>query len=170
MQRHRQTLLKTSMRYSIRSFAVALLLMNVVSTNASQAQVSQSSEPHTQAAIVAANEGWNRAESSGDVAFLDALLLPEYRSISSDGSTHDKAAILASARKNSNSAERAAASAKWLAAHPHVSSVQITGDTAIRTSTLDAPDATKRVMSCDIYVYREGHWRALYSQHTEAGK
>ena len=174
MQRHQQTLPNPSLRRAIMPLAVALLLVSAVSTNTTQAQASPSSEPRNEAAILAANEGWNKAEASGDIAYLDALLLPEYRSISSDGSTHDKAAILAGARKTASSPERAAArevaAAKWRETHAHLSSVQITGDTAIRTSTMDGPDATKRVMSCDIYVYREGHWRALYSQHTEAGK
>jgi len=114
-----------------------------------------------------------QAEASGDIAYLDALLLPEYRSINSDGSAHDKAAILAvpQDRQFTGKSGRESGRGRQVArAHPHLTSVQITGDTAIRTSTVDGPDATKRVMSCDIYVYREGHWRALYSQHTEAGK
>jgi hypothetical protein len=44
------------------------------------------------------------------------------------------------------------------------------GDVAILTFVLDKGAAPKPVMSCDIFVYRDGHWRALYSQHTEAGK
>jgi len=127
-------------------------------------------EPHTEAAVIADDNGWSKAEESGDTAFIDALLLPEYRSISSDGSTHDKAAILASARKNIGSTQRTAMVEKWNAAHPHVMEVKITGDTAILTFSLDKPTTPKPILSCDVFVYREGRWHALYSQHTEAEK
>jgi len=48
--------------------------------------------------------------------------------------------------------------------------VKITGDTAILTFALDKTATPKPVMSCDVFVYRDGRWRALYSQHTEAEK
>jgi hypothetical protein len=134
------------------------------------ANAAHAADPKTEAAVLAADHGWDNAESSGDTAFIDALLLPEYRSISSDGSAHDKAAILASARKNVGNPERAASAEKWRASHPHVASVKITGDTAVLTFALDKTGDVKPVMSCDVFVYLDGRWRALYSQHTEAGK
>jgi hypothetical protein len=96
--------------------------------------------------------------------------LPNYRSISSDGSIHDKAAIIASARKNAGSAKRAAYEEQWRAAHPVLVSVEIAADTAILTFALDKPGSSKPIMSCDIFVYQDGHWRAIYSQHSEAEK
>ena len=42
----------------------------------------QSQGPHTAAAVIAADKGWTIAEEKGDVAYVEALLLPEYRSIS----------------------------------------------------------------------------------------
>jgi hypothetical protein len=130
----------------------------------------ETKEPHTEAAVIADDKSWDKAEVEGDAAFIDQLLMPEYRSISSDGSVHDKAAIIASARKNVSSPERKAETERWSAAHPSLTSVAITGDTAILSFTLNRPGSPVRIMSSDIFVYRDGRWRALYSQHSEAGK
>jgi len=153
-----------------------LLLASAANASVAHAQNVQSAEPKTEAAVIAADKGWGKAEESGDTAYIDALLLPEYRSVNVDGSTHDKAAILAGARKISALPEKVAAIEKWKAAHPFLMSVQITGDLAIVTFALDSPDkpaaqkpVQKPIMSCDVFVYRDGRWRAFYSQHTAAG-
>jgi hypothetical protein len=127
-------------------------------------------EPHTATAVIADDEGWSKAEEAGDTKYVDALLLPEYRSISSDGSTHGKAAILAHTAKGGNNGEGTAKAEQWRAAHPHRASVEMNGDVAILTFALDKGVDLNQVMSCDIFVYRDGRWRALYSQHTEAEK
>ncbi len=124
-------------------------------------------EPHTAAAVIAADKGWTIAEEKGDVAYVDALLLPEYRSISPDGSAHDKNAILAGTRKAT--ADRAAMIEKYLTEHPTDMNVVINGDVAVLTFSA-VNDAKKLIHSCDIFVYRDGRWRALYSQHTDAEK
>jgi hypothetical protein len=134
------------------------------------ARAAQIAEPHTAAAVIADDKGWSKAELTGDTKYVDALLLPEYRSIGSDGSTHDKAAILAHTAKSGNNGEGAAKAEQWRAAHPSQTSAVINGDVAILTFVLDKGAEPRPVMSCDIFVYRKGHWRALYSQHTEAGK
>jgi hypothetical protein len=105
----------------------------------------------------------NTGEKEGD-----ALLLPDYRSVNVDGSSNDKAAILALARKNASSTKRATADEEWRVTHPYLMSVKIIGDTAVLTVTLNKSDSPRRIMSCDIFVYCEGHWRALYSQHSTA--
>ncbi|MFC5864030.1 nuclear transport factor 2 family protein [Acidicapsa dinghuensis] len=170
MPRLERTLPKLSIPVSILSAAVMLFWLWTANAKVVRAEGSNTVEPHTEAAVIADDKRWDKAEESGDTAFIDALLLPEYRSISSDGSTHDKAAIIANARRNVNSPERAAAIEKWRTAHPQLINVKITGDTAILTFSLDKPAVPKPVMSCDVFVYRDGRWRALYSQHTEAGK
>jgi hypothetical protein len=134
------------------------------------AAAQESSESHSAAAVVAADERWSKAEDIGDTDYIDALLLPEYRSISSDGSTHDKATIVAHARKNANTTEGARKAETWQTAHPYLPVVEMNGDVAILTFVLQKGVDPKPVISCDIFVYRDGHWRALYSQHTEAGK
>ncbi|MDQ2833133.1 MAG: nuclear transport factor 2 family protein [Acidobacteriota bacterium] len=150
--------------------AVLFVVSMFAGVEASRAQPAQ--EAHTAEAVMAADKGWGVAEEKGDVAYVDALLLPEYRSISPDGGVHDKAAILASTRKSTP--ERAAMIEKYLADHPTEMAVIIDGDTAVLTFTAipDAkkPDAKRLIRSCDIFVYRNGHWRAIYSQHTDAEK
>ena len=126
-------------------------------------------EPKTAAAVIAADNGWEKAEESGDVAYVDNLLLPNYRSVNADGSVHDKAAIVASAKKNVSSPEHAAKVAKWKAAHPTGTGVVLQGDTAIVTFYLKPLGPEKGIMSSDIFVYRDGQWHAIYSQHTTAG-
>ena len=148
---------------------VMLLLLNAAMPHQLWAKASPT-EPHTEAAVIADDDAWSKAESSGDVAYIDALLLPGYRSINVDGSIHDKAAILAGARKRANSPATAAVIEKWHAAHPSITSVQMVGDTAIVTFALNKQDTQKPIMSCDVFVYQDGHWHALYSQHTQAGE
>jgi hypothetical protein len=126
-------------------------------------------EPKTAAAVIAADEGWTKAEETKDVAYVNNLLLPDYRSISADGSVHDKAAILAHMQTNT-SADRTAAVEKWRAAHPYETSAVITGDIAVLTFHLKAQAPEKGIMSSDIFVYSDGQWHAIYSQHTDAGK
>lgn len=149
---------------------VAAFCLGTASAHAGIAQSAKGVEPRTEAAVIAADDGWGNAEDAGNFAFVDALLLPEYRSIGADGSVHDKAAILASVKKHAGTPSNAANTAKWKAAHPSRTSVVITGDTAILTFTLNRPGSPASVLSSDIFVYRSGHWHALYSQHSEAGK
>jgi hypothetical protein len=127
-------------------------------------------QPKTAAAVIAADAGWDKAENTGDVAYVDNLLLPDYRSVSADGSVHTKADILANAKNNIGSPEHAAKVAKWQAAHPMETAAVIQGDTAIVTFHLKPLAPEKGIMSSDIFVYRDGEWHAIYSQHTDAGK
>jgi hypothetical protein len=127
-------------------------------------------QPRTEAAVIAADDGWEKAEESGDVAYVDNLLPPDYRSVSADGSVHDKSAILANTKNNIGSPDHAAKVAKWQAAHPMETAAVIQGDTAIVAFHLKPAGPEKGIMSSDIFVYREGEWHAIYSQHTDAGK
>jgi hypothetical protein len=146
--------------------AVAVLFLPASGLAASSAKV----QPKTAAAVIAADNGWDKAENTGDVAYVDNLLLPDYRSVSADGSVHDKAAILSNAKKNIGSTDHATKVAKWQAAHPMGTLAMIQGDTAIVTFYLKPLGPEKGVMSSDIFVYRAGEWHAIYSQHTDAGK
>jgi len=156
-------------RFGTGSF-VTILFAAVGIPVSTSARAEQASEPHTAAAVIAADQRWSTAEETGDTKYLNDLLLPEYRSISSDGSTHDRAVIIAHAVKSANTEEETAKADKWRTAHPNLPSVKIDGDVAILTALLQKGTDPKPVMSCDIFLYRDGHWRAIYSQHTEAGK
>lgn len=128
------------------------------------------SEPKTAAAVIAADDAWLHAEVSGDGDFLDRLLLPEYVSIGSDGKVTGKAKIVANARARTDDAKEklAAVIYAWKAAHPTRADVTIIGDTAILTWVLAKPGDAEPVSSCDIFVYRDGQWHAIYSQHSTA--
>jgi hypothetical protein len=124
----------------------------------------------TEAAVIAVDQHWLEAELGGDTAWLDDLLLPEYRSVGADGAVHPKAAIIAHAAKNrGNDAERRKVEA-WLKTHPSGKAVVIHGDTAILTFYDPALGASNGVRSSDIFVYVDGGWHALYSQHSAVGK
>jgi hypothetical protein len=145
-----------------------MLLSAIIANLASPLQAQRAPEPRTTAAVIADDHGWSKAEEKGDLQFLDALLMPEYRSVNSDGKWADKAAILRGASKRVHDPSSAAKVQAWEATHPTLTSAVVHGDLAILTFSLDKGPDPKPVMSCDIFVYRDGHWRALYSQHTGA--
>lgn len=150
---------------------VALLVLGVqwttAATIAHAAGVDEAGK--TEAAVMAVDQHWMDAELDGDSAWLDAMLLPEYRSVGADGTVHPKAAIIAHAAKNrGNDAERHKVEA-WLKANPLGKSVVIRGDTAIITFYDPQLGPKNGVRSSDIFVYQGGHWHALYSQHSAMG-
>jgi len=128
------------------------------------------SEPKTAEAVIAADDGWLKAEVSGDVAFLDRLLLPEYVSIGTNGTVTTKSKIVAHAASRSAEARAKleATIAAWKTTHPTRPQVTIVGDTAVLTWVLDKSAGDAPVSSCDIFVYRAGGWHAIYSQHSTA--
>lgn len=127
--------------------------------------------PRTEAAVVAADAAWSKAEDEGDVVFLDDLLAPDYQSIAPDGKSTGKAQILEAARKHTALApeERkaiVAQNAAWAALHIGTNRVVISGETAVLTRVSGMAGKEGRVASCDVFAYRDGRWHALYSQHT----
>lgn len=107
------------------------------------------------AAIMVAENGWNRAEAQGDVPFLERLLAPEYVSISDDGNVHTKIQLLSSAKR------RAGANPDWKAPPPNPSvTIDLVGDVAI----VHYRGATS--LGIDVFNRRDGRWIAVYSQHT----
>lgn len=128
-----------------------------------------STEGRTIAAVIAADEAWSAAELSGDGDYIEWLLEPEYVSIGNDGRIHAKAAIVAGARKRKSRTEEVrAADAKWQTTHPYRTSVRMFGDTAVVSFISTREGAGQPVNSSDIFVYRQHHWHAIYSQHSTA--
>ncbi|WP_240046207.1 nuclear transport factor 2 family protein [Rhodanobacter glycinis] len=124
----------------------------------------------SEAAVIAVDQHWLEAELDGDTAWLDEMLLPEYRSVGADGVVHPKAAIMAHAAKNRGSDEERRKVEAWLKTHPSGKAVVIHGDTAILSFYDPAKGAASDVRSSDIFVYVDGRWHALYSQHSEVSK
>ena len=128
---------------------------------------SQARDQRTAGAVIALDEAWGKAESRGDTAFVDDLLLPEYRSIGSDGKVTTKAMIVGHTKGHGSDPSYASKVADWRRTHPSRPEVVVNGDVAVLTWMPTEPD-DGIVRSCDVFVYRAGHWHALYSQHTTA--
>lgn len=140
---------------------VALILSP--SVTAENVKVDQTAR--TSAAVIAVDDHWSQAEVRGDTAWLDSMLLPEYRSISADGKILDKKSLLAHAAQNRGSDKMARLVAQWRKTHQTRTSVAMRGNVAILTFS---DPQTGRVRSSDIFVYQGGGWHALYSQHSKA--
>ena len=144
----------------------AVLIALALATSAIAA--SRPVEPRTAAAVLAVDDAWGAAEARGDADFVDRLLMPDYRSVGPTGTATPKAAIVEGARSRSGSPMAAATIAEWKAAHPLRGDVALYGDTAVLTWISTKPAAGEPISSCDIFVYRDGHWHAIYSQHSAA--
>lgn len=146
--------------------AAWFVALSTIGGGAMAASSSVDETAHDAAAVIAVDDHWLQAEVGGDTEYLGQLLLPAYRSVSPDGSVHPRAAILAHAVANRGSDKARREVDAWLKAHPSHPSVVIEGDTAI-LSFYASDDMTPGVVrSSDIFVYVDGHWRALYSQHS----
>ncbi|HET9818254.1 MAG TPA: nuclear transport factor 2 family protein [Rhodanobacteraceae bacterium] len=118
----------------------------------------------TSAAVIAVDQHWLEAEVGGDTAWLDAMLMPDYRTVGANGKVGDKAAILRSATKNRGSDKMRKEVDAWQKSHPTRQSVVLHGDVAILS--FSNPE-TGRILSSDTFIYRNGGWHALYSQHAK---
>lgn len=146
--------------------ALAIFVAANATPGAAQARGSQVDESaHTSAAVIAVDDHWGEAEVSGDTAWLDRMLMPDYRSINVEGKVLDKPTLLAHAEKNRGSDKMRKQVDAWLKAHPIRKSVVMHGDIAILSFS---NPKTGLVRSSDIFVYRKGGWHALYSQHSKA--
>lgn len=135
-----------------------------------RAASSPAPQPKTADAVIAADNDWEKAEETGDVSYVDNLLLDGYRSVNADGTVHDKATIVANTRKHAGSPEYAAKVQKWMADHPYETTAVLRGDTAVVTFYSKPLGPEKGILSSDIFTYVDGGWHAIYSQHTSLGK
>ena len=151
------------------SWVVFCLLVGPVKA---QDSMSAAETRRTEAGVIATDEHWSLAEMTGDTAFLDQLLLPEYHSVSDNGVAHSKAQIVADAatRRGTDLATANSRLAANRKAHPYGTSIVVRDNTAIVTFYDPAIGVQKGIKSSDVFVYAEGHWRAVYSQHTAVGK
>lgn len=142
--------------------AVALAA-SAATTTIPQAHVDETAK--TAAAVVAVDDHWSRAELSGDTAWLDRMLLPDYRTVGADGRVGTKAMLLKSAAKHRGSDKMRKEVEAWQKTHPTKTSVVLIGDTALLTFS---NPKTGHVLSSDLFMYKNGGWHALYSQHAKA--
>ena len=149
--------------------AAATVAFTIPARAFAQAAIPAAEHEMTVAAVRAVEDHWSRAELDGEIGYLDQLLLPEYRSVSPDGSVHPKAAIIAGAKKNA--ANRAAAQAavdSFLKAHPWRTDVVLQGNTAVITFVSLVPASHDAIRGADIFVFANGAWHAIYSTHQNA--
>lgn len=158
--KHRKVSLRS---YIGLGFGLMVALVFCASATADAAKVDQAAR--TSEAVISVDEHWSQAEEQGDTAWLDSMLLPEYRSISADGRILDKKSLLAHATTNRGSGKMTKFVAAWRKTHPTSRSVVIRGDVAIISFS---NPRTGHVRSSDIFVYQGGGWHALYSQHSKA--
>ncbi len=147
------------MQQSIRLVALTLVIA------AANIQAEPAVEAMTVEAVKAADEAWAQAEIRGDHTYLAWLLADGYRSVSATGKSATKAHLVEGARKRGNSPAYGKTFKEWTEQHPSHAEVEIIGDTAILTWVSDEPAAAARINSSDIFVYRDRHWHAVYSQH-----
>lgn len=147
-------------------YAACFVTLSTIASGALAAPPPVDETAHDAAAVIATDEHWLQAEISGDTGYLAQLLLPDYRSVSADGSVHPRAAILAHAAKNRGSDQARRQVEAWRKTHPSHPSVVIQGDTAVLSFQAGDAATPDVVRSADIFVYVDGHWRALYSQHS----
>ncbi|MDO1529660.1 nuclear transport factor 2 family protein [Fulvimonas sp. R45] len=152
------------------TLALVPLAALVLAVRASAAGHAVDETAKTAAAVIAVDQHWLEAEEGGDVAWLDGLLLPGYRSVGVAGTFATKAAILAHAAKNGGSQAMKQQVAAWQKAHPVEQQVTLQGDTAILSFVSASPATKGKLYSSDVFVYVDGRWRALYSAHTGLGK
>ena len=154
------------MRFSMAIAALCLVLVATAGIPAAAGEASSSADEaaRTDAAVIAVDDHWMKAEVNGDTTWLDAMLMPDYHSISSEGRMLDKPTLLAHAQKNRGSDDMRKKVDAWIKTHPTRKSVVMHGDVAILSFS---DPATGRVRSSDIFIYMDGGWHALYSQHAK---
>jgi hypothetical protein len=129
----------------------AAALIGLLLAGAAHAATTQPDE----AGVRDAENRWSEAFVSGDAATLDALLDSDYVSVNAAGKPRAKAEILQLARD-------------FATAHPGqhgqplpaTSTIRVIGDAAVvqHRGTQDT--------SVDVFYFRDGRWRAWYSQHS----
>lgn len=155
--------------FPIGATGLVMVAMTAMTAVASATGADANETRRSEAAVIAVDQHWLEAELGGDTAYLEQLLLPEYRSVDANGAVHSRAAIVAHAARNRGSDAQRRKVEAWLKAHPSGQSVVIHGDTAILSFYDPAKGAANDVRSSDIFIYVGGRWHALYSQHSKAG-
>jgi hypothetical protein len=153
----------------VASMASCLLILPARAQDSASASIETQK---TAAGAIAVDNHWSLAEMMGDTAYLQQMLLPEYRSVDADGKAYSKDRLVAGAAKRSGTGLAVAKSKieAYRKAHPYGTSVVMQGDTAILSFYDPARGAQQGVESSDVFVYVNGRWHALYSQHGDVGK
>jgi len=120
------------------------------------AHAATAAEGSDEAGVRDAENRWSEAFVSGDAATLDALLDADYVSTGATGKPRAKAEIigLATGYAKTHPGEHA----KPL---PATSTIRVIGEAAV------VQHHNVGETSVDVFYFRDGHWHAWYSQHTQ---
>lgn len=129
---------------------ISILVAAALSTAPAQAVEHQK----TTAGVQATEDHWSEAFVGGDEAYLLALLDPAYVSVNRSGKPRPRADIIALSKKVAAMPRQA-----YPKTPPHI---ELRGDVAV--VSFQSKDET----SVDVFYWKGGAWRALYSQHTAA--
>lgn len=154
-----------------KTIIIAILLSvatGVVAREDSSETAARIPDSRTAEAVKAADAAWLDAEIRGDFKFLEWFLEVGYESIDSSGSVFSRDALIENRRQRGRSQKFAVAVREWREKHPNHATVMLYKDTAVLTWVADDPNSKTPVYSCDIFVYRDKHWHAIYSQHSDA--
>lgn len=163
-------------RHRIGQMVLAYIVLALITSGACAAQQDTAVDSlanetdRTAAAVIAVDHHWEQAEENGDSSWLDGMLMADYRSVGTAGTFASKAAIVSHAAHNHDAQSMKQKAAEWHKTHPVEESVTMHGDTAILSFLSASPETKGRIYSSDIFVYVDGHWHALYSQHNAVGK
>jgi ketosteroid isomerase-like protein len=131
------------------SASVALIFIMQMVAPAEAAAGKQSAED----AVRAVENEWSKAFITGDTKTLDELLLPGYVSVNQKGRARAKKEIL-------DLSSSIAAQPNRPTPTPSKAVITVNGNAAIATYSGGGDT------SVDVFVLKDGHWRAWYSQHT----
>ncbi|HEY9133257.1 MAG TPA: nuclear transport factor 2 family protein [Dyella sp.] len=132
---------------------------------ANHAGTSDGESAMSEAGVRAVEDRWSMAEATGDTDFLGTMLAPAYRSISGEGKTLTRTALLEHAAKNKGTDEGLRKMEAYKKDHPYGTLVTMQGNSAVVNFYDPARGAQEGIMGADIFIYADGRWQAIYSQH-----
>jgi ketosteroid isomerase-like protein len=138
---------------------IALVLLALAAPCAAAAAPDPLRQPRSQAGVLAAEAAWVAALQHRDTATLGRLLTDDFVDTTWQGARRDKATMLAGVAKNGSQPIGLSDMA-----------VSLHGDMAVARglNTVRGPDGAvrARVRFTDVFLYRDGGWRAVSAQET----
>jgi hypothetical protein len=114
-------------------------------------------QPHSAAGVIAAENAWVKALTTRDGKALSCILAPGFMDMAWNGELHSRGEVLAGLAKRPSNAIKLSNL-----------KVELSGDRAVArgVNTATKPDGSLigRVKFEDMFVYRDGMWRALTAQ------
>lgn len=137
-------------------FLVAVGALPLLAADCAKVLGSQAADA---ASLERVEDAWNEAFNRGNTEYLECLLVPDFLTVTPRG-TRDRVWELEHARQNRGNS----------APIPHFSGTvfQIEGNTGIAKLYKPASDDGRHPATylADVFTFRDGAWRAVYSQHT----